>query len=305
MKSLSTYIKNPSAIFEGILRRMSYLFKDDETYIKILYRICNHRRLHLDNPQSYNEKLQWLKLYNRRPEYTTIVDKYLVKEYVANIIGSQYIIPTIGVWDTPEEIEWERLPAQFVLKTTDGGGTVGVIICENKVTFDQTKAIKQLRKALKLNIYRELREWPYKNVKKRIIAEQYLTEDGCDSLHDYKVMCFDGKARLIEFHEGRFSQSHTQDFYDRDWNKTSITQGSYGESSCVVAPRPQLLDEMIQLSELLANGFPHIRVDWYMIDNRLYFGEMTFFDGSGLAPWDRYEDDLLMGSWITLPKTKI
>lgn len=301
MNSFNTYIKDPSRILYGLARRLAPFIKDDETYLKILYQIRTHKKLNLDNPQRYNEKIQWLKLYNRRPEYTTIVDKYLVKEYVANIIGSKYIIPTIGVWNTPEEIEWEKLPNQFVLKTTDGGGAVGVIICKDKHTFDKMKAINQLRKALKQNIYRELREWPYKNVKKRILAEQYLTEKGSDSLHDYKVMCFDGKVKLIEFHEGRFSKSHTQDFYDRDWNKTSITQGSYGEFSHIVAPRPQLLDEMIQLSELLAKGFPHIRVDWYMIENRLCFGEMTFFDGSGFVPWDRDDDDLLLGSWITLP----
>lgn len=301
MNSFNTYIKDPSRILYGLVRRFAPFIKDDETYLKILYQIRTHKKLNLDNPKRYNEKMQWLKLYNRKPEYTTIVDKYLVKDYVANIIGPRYIIPTIGVWNKPEEIEWEKLPSQFVLKTTDGGGAVGVIICKDKPTFDKTKAIKQLRKALKQNVYRELREWPYKNVKKRIIAEKYLKEEGEESLHDYKVMCFDGKAKLIEYHEGRFSKTHTQVFYDREWRKTKITQGSYGEPSGIVAPRPKLLDEMILLSESLAKGIPHIRVDWYIVDNHLYFGEMTFFDSSGFDEFipDEYND--ILGDWITLP----
>lgn len=302
MNSLKTYIKDPSRILYGLVRKMSPLFSNDETYLKILYFIRNHRKLNLHNPQSYNEKLQWLKLYNRKPEYTTLVDKYLVKAHVSNIIGDEYIIPTLGVWNCPEDIEWDKLPQRFVLKTTDGGGAVGVVICKDKSSFNRNKAIKQLNKALKQNIYEELREWQYKNVKKRIIAEQFLEENGFESPRDYKVMCFDGKVKLIEYHEGRFSKIHTQDFYDRDWNLTKITQGSYGAYNTSPSPKPDMLDEMIRLSEVLAEGLPHIRVDWYLIDKHLYFGELTFFDGSGLTPWDRYEDELLLGSWITLPK---
>ncbi|WP_288278170.1 ATP-grasp fold amidoligase family protein [uncultured Prevotella sp.] len=273
----------------------------DENYLKMLWRIKFKHKLNLNSPKTYNEKLQWLKLYNRQPEYKKMVDKYAVKQYVAGMIGSEHIVPTLGVWDSINEIDWDGLPNQFVIKTTNGGGGWGVVVCKDKSNFDRKKAIKILKKSLKQDIYKSFREWPYKDMKKRILAEKYLEEPTFSSLRDFKVMCFDGKVKLIEYHEGRYTDNHTQDFYDCNWKKTTITQGSYGAFSPYNADRPSCLEEMIELSEKLANGIPHIRVDWYYVDSRLYFGELTFFDGSGMCPWDKYEDDLLMGSWITLP----
>ena len=220
---------------------------------------------------------------------------------MAGIIGKEYIIPTLGVWDDPGFIDFDNLPNQFVLKTTHGGGSFGVLICKDKQSFDFEEAKKKLKKSLKQDIYKSFREWPYKNVEKKIIAEPYLKENGQESLHDYKVMCFDGKAKLIEYHEGRFSEFHTQDFYDCNWNLTEITQGSYGGYNTMPSSKPVLLNEMIRLSEILAKDFPHVRNDWYIVNNHLYFGELTFFDGSGFFPFDRLDDDLLLGSWITLP----
>ena len=276
----------------------------DKLYLSILYKIKFGHFINYKNPKTYNEKLQWLKLYNRKPEYKKMVDKYAVKEYVSNLIGKEYIIPTYYVWDDIKEIDWESLPDKFVIKTTNGGGSSGVIICKDKAKLNISETEKRLKHALKLNIYKSYREWPYKGMRKRVIAEQLLEEENQETPHDYKVMCFDGKVKLIEFHEGRFSEHHTQDFYDREWNLTEITQGSYGEYNTIASPRPELLDEMIRLSEMLADGIPHIRVDWYIVNNHLYFGELTFFDGSGLCPFDRYEDDLLLGSWIPIPEIK-
>ena len=291
---------NRNALYLAFVRRTGFLY-NDETYLKLLFKYKVGYPLNLDNPKTYNEKLQWLKLYNHRPEYKIMVDKYEVKKYVLNKIGEEYVIPTYGVWNSTDDIIWEELPNQFVIKTTNGGGSSGVVICKNRTSFSIDDAVKELNNSLSQDIYSLFREWPYRGMRKRIIAEKLLTEDSQESPRDYKVMCFDGIVKLVEFHEGRFSKHHTQDFYDKEWNLTGITQGSYSGFNTTPSPKPALLDEMIRLSEILAEGIPHVRVDWYIVNNHLYFGELTFFDGSGFCPFDRYEDDLLLGSWITLP----
>ena len=298
MRPIIEYIKHPSQVVLGLVRKTKFLYPD-AFYLKMLFRLRMGEKLDLKNPKSFNQKLQWLKLYNHNPAYTKMVDKYAVKEYVASKLGEQYIIPTIGVWETPEQIEWNKLPKQFVLKTTHGGGGGGVAICKNINSFDKNKALQTLSVSMKSDIYKNLREWPYKGVKKQIIAEELLVpEDG--DLKDYKVLCFNGKPKLIEFHSGRFTDSHTQDFYDTDWHKMPITQNGYGETSPTIAPKPELLEKMLGLCEILAAGMPHVRIDWYYCNGKLYFGEITFFDGSGFEKFDNYNDDLLLGSWIDL-----
>lgn len=286
-----------------ICRRLKPIFLNEETYLKVLFFLKMGYKLDLKNPKTHSEKCQWLKLYYRRPEFVTMVDKLAVKDYVAKKIGQEYVIKTLGVWDNPKDIRWENLPQQFVLKTTHGGGGAGVVVCKDKNNLDIEETVRTLTFAMKQDIAKYSCEWMYAEVPRHIIAEQLLVEEGKPSPDDYKVMCFNGEVKLIEYHTGRYSKSHTQDFYDRNWEKTAITQGkSYGETSDITIERPSKLDEMIRLSEILAKGLPHVRVDWYMVNNKLYFGEITFFDGSGLAPWDKYEYDLLMGSWITLPE---
>ncbi len=272
---------------------------NDESYIRLLWRIKFLRNLNLETPQGYNEKLQWLKLHDHNPSYTKMVDKYLVKPYVSGIIGEEYIIPTLGVWDKPEDIDFSSLPQQFVLKTNHTGGGGGVVICRDKSSFNISKAIKELSCSMKGDVYKELREWPYKNVDKKIIAEKYM-EDNSGNLNDFKVLCFSGKAKLIEYHANRYSGHHTQDFYDTNWNKTEISQGGRNTMSEVVVPRPVTLEKMIQLSEQLTKDMPHCRVDWYEVKGKLYFGELTFYDSSGFDKFDRKEDELLLGSWIDL-----
>lgn len=294
---------NIRLLFIKICRRIKPIFLNEETYLKVLFYLKMGYKLDLKHPKTHSEKCQWLKLYYRRPEFVTMVDKLAVKDFVANLIGKEYIIPTLGIWNNPKEIEWENLPQQFVLKTTHGGGGAGVVVCKDKNNFDKEEAERTLTFAMKQDIAKYSCEWMYGQVPRRIIAERLIIEEGKPSPDDYKVMCFNGEVKLIEYHTGRNSKSHTQDFYDRNWEKTAITQGkSYGETSDITIERPSKLDEMIRLSEFLAKGLPHVRVDWYMVNKKLYFGEITFFDGSGLAPWDKYEYDLLMGSWITLPE---
>lgn len=174
--------------------------------------------LRLSNPRTFNEKIQWLKLYNRQEEYCNLVDKYAVKEYVSNLIGEKYVIPTIGVWDTPEKIEWSKLPSKFVLKTTHGGGNLGVVICRDKSIIQKDNIISKLNKSLKGDIYRTYREWPYKNVPKRIIAEPFMESDYPEGdLDDYKFFCFNGKPKYCQVIRDR-NTKESIDFYDMDWN---------------------------------------------------------------------------------------
>ena len=210
----------------AILTRLAPIIPDNQ-YLKWMFRLQMGYKLDLDNPKTFNAKLQWLKLYNRKPEYTQMVDKFAVKEYIANIIGEEYIIPTLGVWDKFEDIDFDKLPNQFVLKTTHGGGGGGVIICKDKTTFNIDKAKSILERSLKQDIYRTLKEWPYKNVKKRIIAETYLTEDispdnPTGDLVDYKFYCFSGETKAVVIATERHSQTGVCfDYFDKEmalWN---------------------------------------------------------------------------------------
>ena len=298
MQPLRNYFKEPRYIGISLLKKFYYFFSD-KTYLRVMFYLEMKKHLNLRNPQTFNEKLQWLKLYNRNPLYTKMVDKYLVKDYVSNLIGDKYIIPNLGVWEDAKDIDFNSLPNEFVLKATHLGGSTGVIICRDKFKLDILDVQVKLNKALKRNNYLKTREWPYKNVVPKILAETFLN-DGNAVLNDFKVMCFNGVAKLIELHQNRFSANHTQDFYDRDWNKTNITQGSYSLNNDEVFPKPICLSEMLELSEKISKGIPHCRVDWYVVEDRLYFGEITFFDGSGFTPFDNYEDDYLLGSWIDL-----
>lgn len=270
----------------------------DEEYLKKLYKFRMGKELDLNNPETFNEKLQWLKIHNRNPLYTTMVDKYAVKKYVADKIGKKYIIPTLGVWDNVEDIAFNKLPKQFVLKCTHDSG--GIVICKDKSVLDFNEAKKKLKKSLETNFFLKWREWPYKNVKRRIIAEEFLEDANANELVDYKVLCFNGEPKIVEVHKGRFNGQHTTDNYDIFWNKTDIEQYDLPKSDEIM-PKPAFLEEMLRLSKLLSKDLVHVRVDWYFANNRLYFGELTFFDGSGFNLFCGDADELL-GSWIKLPK---
>ena len=298
-KTLLHAIKHPKIFAIKLLQILGPIIPD-KPYLILMFRLKMGQKLDLKSPKSYNEKLQWLKLYNRNPEYTRIVDKCEVKEYVSKIIGHEYIIPTYGMWNRPEDIDFSSLPNEFVIKTTQGGGGRGIVICKSKKNLDIAKTRKILEYGMKQNIYNELREWPYKNVVPRVIAEKLLKDDSQEGLDDYKLMCFNGKVKLIEHHTGRFSDHHKQNFYTPSWELTSISQSGYSKREVEAVPKPKELDEMIALSEKLSVGFPHIRIDWYSVKGQLYFGEMTFFDGSGFVKFDDYNDDLKLGSWIDL-----
>ena len=282
----------------GILHRIAPLIKNDETYLRWYYYFGMGKFPDLKNPKSFNEKLQWLKMHDHNPAYTQMVDKLGVKDYISKKIGQEYVVPLIGAWDKFEDIDFDKLPDKFVLKCTHDSG--GLVICKDKSKLNIAEARKKIYHCLKKDYFIGTREWPYKDVKKKIIAEQLLTEPGQPAPRDYKILCFNGKPKLIELHQNRFTDRQTQDFYDTSWKRTSISQGGWNGVSKSEAPKPENLDQMLTLSETLAEGTACMRVDWYDINGKLYFGEITFYDGSGIDAFDDYNDDLKMGSWIDL-----
>ncbi|SNU03307.1 TupA-like ATPgrasp [Prevotellaceae bacterium MN60] len=287
-------IGNPRKLLDSLLLKMPWALSD-RLYIECTWRTKMSYKLDLDNPQTYNEKLQWLKLFDRQPIYTTMVDKYAVKKYVAEIIGEKHIIPTIGVWERPEDIEWDKLPNQFVLKCTHDSG--GLVICRDKETLDKKAAIKKLNKSLHNNYYMAGREWPYKNVHRRILAEKFMSDEFGD-LRDYKFFCFNGEPKMMFLLKER-SKKARLNFYDLDFNKLPFERGYPNFDDEV--EKPKGWDEMIKLARMLSKNIPQVRVDFYDINGEIYFGELTFSPGSGFETFYPEEWDKTIGEWIKLP----
>lgn len=274
----------------------------DEIYLKWLFRKMTGNNLNLKNPKTYNEKLQWLKLYDRNPLYTKMVDKYEVKKIVSSRLGEGYVIPTLGIWENFDDIDFNCLPEKFVLKTTHDSGTV--YICTDKTRFDITKTRNEINKSLKNNFYYYAREWPYKNVKPRVMAEQYMENAATGDLRDYKFFTFNGKARLLFIATQRqCEETETKyDFFDMDFNHLAFT---HGHPNADISPqKPERFEEMKEMAERLSDGMAHVRVDLYEVDGKIYFGEMTFYSSGGMVPFDPPEWDYKLGEWIELPKNK-
>ena len=295
INKIITAFREPSRILLFILNRTACLWPD-KLFLEIKFRLMMGQKLNLKNPKTFNEKLQWLKLYNRKPEYTTMVDKYAVKDYVASKIGQEYIIPTLGIWNSVDEIEWDKLPNQFVLKTTHGGGGGGVVICKDKTTFDIKAAKQKLQKSLKSDIYLNFREWPYKDVPKRIIAEKYMTDESND-LEDYKIHTFNGVPKFILLCRDRFKGKMIDDFYSTDWDLLDVRRPGHPNSPTPQNP-PKELVEMLRLSEILSKDIPFLRVDFYTSNNKVYFGELTFYPASGMSKFEPEIWDKVFGDWL-------
>lgn len=302
-------LHSPDKLLLVVLVRIAPIMPD-KLYLKWLFRLKMGYRLNLDNPKTFSEKIQWLKLYNRKPEYTQMVDKFAVKEYVAKIIGEEYIIPTIGVWDKFEDIDFDALPNQFVLKTTHGGGGGGVVICKDKSKFDVQAAKIKLNKSLKQCIYKSLKEWPYKNVPKKIIAEKYITDQEYEDLIDYKFYCFNGEPRYCQVIRDR-NTIETIDFYDMEWNHmpfVGLNPVIKNNTTPIIkngqtpVQKPIHLDEMIEISRNLSAKIPFLRVDLYVIQDRIYFGEMTFYPASGLGEFTPSKWNVELGTLLDLYK---
>lgn len=300
VQMLNRFVMNPKVRFGYLSRLGFYNNWSDEKYLKKEYFLYTGKQLDLENPKSFNEKIQWLKLYDRKPIYTTMVDKYATKEYVANLIGNEYIVPLLGVWNTPDEIDFESLPQQFVLKTTHDSGTV--IICRDKDKLNIDEVKRRLWKSLRRNYYLVHREWPYKDVSRKIIAEQYLESEEGKGLRDYKFFNFNGKSMFVYISEGLENHSTARiSFFDFNGEALPFNRLDYKPlDNCAF---PSNFQNMKEISDLLARKLelPFVRTDFYSVNNKIYFSEITFSPCAGLMPLSPEKYDLELGKLIQLP----
>ncbi len=296
MKKILYYICNPKKAMIYLMNKNFFWFLTDKVYLKLKFRLVMGEKLNLRNPQTFNEKLQWLKLYNRKDIYTTMVDKIKAKEYIANTVGEQYLIPTIGVYDNVDNINFDNLPNQFVIKCNHNSG-LGMYICKDKSKLDVKKVKKELKKGLSQNYYLTSREWPYKNVQRRIIIEQFLTEQNSECLTDYKFFCFNGIPKIMYISKD-FAEKPTTDFFDMNFKYLKIKMKD--DNSKVIPSKPEKFDEMKKIAKKLSRNIPFLRVDMYYINNNIYIGELTFFHNSGMVRISPKEYEKILGDYIDI-----
>ena len=293
-------IKDPFLVMVHLVEPLLPMVKDDEKYIRYAWRLNRMGYpLDLENPRSFNEKLQWLKLYDRNPAYTMMVDKVKVKKWVAKKIGEEHVIPTLGVWEDPDDIDFDQLPSQFVLKCNHNSG-LGMYVCKDKSKMDVKKVIGDLKRGLRQNYYIHGREWPYKDVKPLVLAEKYMVDESGVELKDYKIFNFNGIPKVIEVDYDRFN-GHKRNLYDDNWNRIDATI-EFPSDPERKFEKPKVLEELLTLAKVLSKGIPHVRTDFYIIGDSIYFGEMTFFHGSGTEHIIPLAFDRKMGDWLTLPE---
>lgn len=290
-------IKNKIINYLIILNNKGIVKINDRFYIKFYYKYRTGKKLNLKNPLTFNEKLQWLKLYDRKDIYTKMVDKYEAKNYVSNIIGEEYIIPTLGVWDKFDDIDFDKLPNKFVLKCTHDSG--GLVICKDKNKLDIKETKHKINASLKTNFFYHAREWPYKNVKPRIIAEKYMENINHKGLIDYKFFCFNGVFKILLICSNRFFGLE-KTWFDRNFELMDLEEGGHPRNKNL--SKPQRYNEMIKFAEKLSKNIPFLRVDFYEIDGHVYFGEMTFYPSSGYENFTPDEYNNILGEMIQLPK---
>ncbi len=298
-KVLMDVLKRPSSLPYIILSKYPHLIKDDRKFVEFMWKQKMDYPLNLDNPKTFNEKLQWLKLYDHRPEYTKMVDKYEVKDYVAKIIGEEHIIPTIGVWEKVEDINFEELPNQFVLKCTHDSG--GLIICKDKSQLNIDEVKKKLQSSLNRNYYLQGREWPYMNVKPKIIAEKYMVDESGKELKDYKFFCFDGEPKFMKIDFNRYSDHHAN-YYTIKGDLLPFYENICPRDTNAEIEFPSNITEMTNLAKKLSINKPFIRVDFYNINSNVYFGELTFYPASGFGIIKPHEWDSKIGEMLKLPE---
>ena len=303
-ETLKNMIKNPAlisrALFQKLVVKDKLRWMSDKTFLKIRYKHLVGKRLNLKNPVTFNEKLQWLKLYDRNPEYKKLVDKYEVREYIKSSIGEEYLIPFLGVWDKFEDIDFGALPDKFVLKCTHDSGSV--VLCKDKSNFDIEYARRKLTAKMMTNLFWEGREWPYKDLKPRIIAEQYMECENGEELIDYKFFCFGGEPKFVYVSQGLADHSTAHLSYMwMDWTQAPFYREDFPQFD-KLPDKPQTFDKMVEFSELFSKDYPFARIDFYEINGKLYFGEITFYPGSGFTVYSPNGWDGKIGEWIELPK---
>ncbi len=292
-------IKDLLHSFLWFILNNTYKYWPDSLWLKVLYRAKLHRNLNLKTPVRFTEKLNWLKLHDHNPLYTRLVDKYEVKQYIKEKLGEQMVIPSYGVWEHFDDIDFDKLPNQFVLKCTHDSGRF--CICRDKAVFDVEGARKKLETSLRNNFFWWTREWPYKNVKPRIIAEKYMEDGENDVLTDYKFFCFNGIPKMMYISKDVSIDPRT-DFFDMEWNHLPFRLKD--PNADIVPEKPSLFEEMKEIACKLSSGIPHVRVDLYVINNHIYFGEMTFFHNSGIFSVTPDEWDYKIGDWLDLGTCK-
>ena len=295
-KTIKDFIKKPGLLFVSLGHRGWWHWMDDETYLKIAFRSKMGKKLRLNPPVTFSEKLQWLKLHDRKPEYSKMVDKAEAKKYVSERIGEEYIIPTLGVWDRVEDIDFTALPDQFVLKATHDSG--GLVICKDKSKLDVEAAKEKLKKSLAKSFYWGQREWPYKAVKPRIIAEKYI-EDANGELNDYKFFCFGGKAKFFKIDFDRHIEHHAN-YYDGDGNLLPFGEVAYMPIPERKLDMPRQLKLMVELAEKLSAGMKFLRVDFYEVNGQVLFGELTFYPISGFGKYTDEAWDEKLGDMVDI-----
>lgn len=298
------YFRDPYyALGYDMIQKCPHLMSD-KFYLSVLWKMKMGYELDWKHPKTFNEKLQWLKLHDRNPLYTTLVDKYRVKQWVADKIGEQYVIPTLAVYNSVDEIDLDKLPDQFVLKCNHDSGSA--VICRDKSTFDLEVVKRKLGDALKKNFYWEAREWPYKNVKRCVLAEKFL--EGLDvksAPADYKFYCFGGEPKLFYITSDKGGILPTrEDFFDIDGRHLDIQDKNYPNNPRRIPQLPSQLDDMLRVSRILAKGTMHLRVDFYEIAGRVYCGELTFYEDGGFCEFSPEKHNRILGDWIKLPTDK-
>ncbi len=295
---IKSFIHHPLRYTLAFAQQKKILAKlDDRKYCAIVMFSRTGVWPNYNNPKRFNEKMQWLKIYNRRPELTKLVDKCTARDVVTDRIGASYVIPIIKKWASAEEIKLEDLPDQFVLKCNHDGG---VIICRDKFSFDLEKAKEQLSKRLKINYFDHAREWPYKNIIPCIFAEPLVQDGDKENLPVYKFFCFSGEPRIIQTIQNDKTSYETIDYFDLDWNHLNLTQNY--KNSEYPFERPELLDEMIKVTRYLCKGYPFIRIDLYQANGKVLFSEFTLFSDAGFEAFHPDEWDVKLGDWIILPE---
>ena len=302
MLPLKIYIQHPDLLGIALIKHFGG-WMSNRLYLQLRFRLETGRKLNLNHPSTFEEKLQWLKLYDHCQEYTMMVDKVKVKEYVADTIGSEHVIPLLGVWNKPEDIDWNTLPDSFVLKTNHSGGNEGIVICSDKKSFDRQEAIHRLNKSLRSDdVYENFREWPYKNVPRRVFAEEYIAPpSGVKDLPDYKWFCFGGEPMYCQVIQDRTTHE-TIDFFDTNWIHQEFVGLEPKAGNNSVAPsRPANLDTHLHIARQLSKGIPFVRIDLYETDKGVLFGEITFYPKSGFGRFTPCEWSYKLGELIHLP----
>ncbi len=273
----------------------------DKSFIKKIYKEKMGKEINLSDPKTFCEKQNWLKLYDRKPIYTVMVDKYLAREFVAERIGEDYLVPLLGVWDSADDIDFSLLPDKFVLKCNHNSD---VTICTDKSSLDTEKVRKKLNEQLKIDYYTHKREWAYKNVPRKIICEKFMENTNGENLVDYKLFCFNGIPKFVMVNSNRFGKEGVKvDMYDMQWKHMEMQDGHYPNAGDIFA-KPACFDEMCKLAEILSKDTSSLRVDFNYWDNKLYFGELTFFHSAGLESFMPEKWDKILGEWVTLPKKR-